>query len=226
MATVKQEMDAAADGCGITPPSSWLDGSQDSRTFNSILLSVVSDLLSRHDWRGARVVYTFSAVTDTALFSLPADFKRLQNSKDAIVEVNSAWRSIVPSNNDSEFERIKAGRLFNPDRVYRLTSVGIEFYPAISAGETVTMCYVGTGWLKNGASTWTNEATDESIFPDDLLRCGVAMRWKRQKGLPYAAEEAEYNRILSYSISADKPSRTINFGRKPIIDREYFVVGA
>lgn len=45
---------------------------------------------------------------------------------------------------------------------------------------------------------------DTTLFPERLLVKGVIWRWKRQKGLPYEDNLAEFEADLVQEINADR----------------------
>lgn len=210
MATVKQEIDDAAGECGITAlPSSWLGQNSDQLMMQRLLRAVVRDVIDRHDWTGSSTTVTLQPTTQLDVWGFPDDFHRLQRGENSVFEVSPNRRPVVPMVDDGDWQELNAWSAAGVQRYYRRTSQGLEFYRPVPAGATVKISYVTGGWVVGGASEWTssNEATAVPVFPSQLIRFGVISRWRRQKGLPYEAEQAEYESVLARSIGEDRPRR-------------------
>lgn len=52
--------------------------------------------------------------------------------------------------------------------------------------------------------------TDTYVLPERVIRKGLIYKWKMQKGLPYAADETEYFKLLDNLVAQNNPSRTFN----------------
>jgi len=211
MATIKEELDDAALECGLTAPGSWLSTSDPTATeVVAFLRAVVRDLLDRHDWTGASTTATLTAVGETSSWTLPAGFSRLQRGANAVYEISPNRRPMIALNNDGDWNELQAWSFAGAQRYYRKTATALEFYRPLPNGATAKITYVNRNWITGGTSTWTTEATDTAIFPEGLLRFGVIYRWRRQKGMRFADEQAEYEAILARAIREDRPRLSIS----------------
>jgi hypothetical protein len=211
MATIKQEADDAAGECGVALASSWLGSSEDALTCQRFIRAISRDIIDRHEWVGASSTVTLSAASTTSVFALPANLDRIQKNEKAVYDVSSR-SPVMPVNNDSDWQEKITYGISGACRYYRRVSEGIEFFPALPAGSSVKLSYVSNNWIKGGKSDWTDEATDTPIFPSQLIRFGLIYRWRRQKGLRFQDEQAEYEAILARAMANDRPSSNINFG--------------
>lgn len=208
MTTIKSEVDDAAIECGVSVPSSWLStDEQTSVEMISFLRTVTRDLLERHDWTGASVTATLTTAAETSSWTLPAAFLRLQRGDNSIYEVSPNRRPIIQDVNDGDWNELNAWSFAGAQRYFRKTATTLEFYRPLPTGAEVKIAYVSNLWTTDGASSWTSEADQVSIFPDGLLRFGLIYRWRRQKGMRYADEQAEYEAILARAMREDRPRR-------------------
>ncbi len=208
MTTVKSEVDDAAIECGLSVPASWLSSAESSAVeMISLLRAVTRDLLERHDWTGASVTATLTTVAETSSWTLPDAFLRLQRGDNAIYEISPNRRPIIPEVSDGDWSELNAWSFAGAQRYFRKTATTLEFYRPLPTGATVKIAYVSNVWTTSGGSAWTTEATDVAIFPANLLRFGLIYRWRRQKGMRYADEQAEYEAILARAIREDRPRR-------------------
>lgn len=51
---------------------------------------------------------------------------------------------------------------------------------------------------------------DTFVFPDEIIKRGLAYRWKQIKGLPYQADEQRFWNMLNNYIAKDKVKRRVN----------------
>lgn len=115
---------------------------------------------------------------------------------------------------EPEWQRLKAITNSGPNYAYRIRGGLLLFNPVPAAPlPTIAFEYVSSwcvtaanGTLKSGITL----DSDLFLFPDNLLKKGLAFRWKRDKGLPYQADEATYYDLLNKYVSRDKTKRPVN----------------
>lgn len=211
MATIKEEIDDAAGECGLTAPSSWLSTADPTSVeVVSFLRAVVRDLLDRHDWTGASVSATVTAAGETASWTLPGTFRRLQRGENSVYEISPNRRPMIALDSTGDWNELQAWSFAGAQRYFRKTATTLEFYRPLPNGASVKIAYVTNAWTTTGLTAWTNETTDVSIFPEGLIRFGVIYRYRRQKGMRYADEQAEYEAILARAIREDRPKTRIS----------------
>ena len=209
MATIKEEADDAAGECGIAIPLSWLGSTNDALMFQRLVRSISRDLLDRHAWTGASATADLLPLVETASFSLPADFNRLQEEDNAVFEVSPNRRPVIPMVSDGTWEEMKAWGSVGAQRYYRKVSNTLEFYRPAPAGAIIKVAYVSKNWIVGSKAIWTDEVNDTPVFPSQLIRFGLIYRWRKQKGLRFEDEQAEYEAILARAIGDDRPRRII-----------------
>jgi hypothetical protein len=212
VATIKQELEQAAIEIGLGTFGQWLSNSDETVSeIVALLRSVATGIMSRHAWSLAKKTYSYTAPAETAIVPLPADFDRLQRTSEAVFEASPTMRHAEYCDDDG---------LWNDQlyvtfpRLYRRVSGGIEFRPSLPAGATMKIAYVSKNWIVGNLSTWTNEETDEPIFPSHLIRLGIIHRYQAIKGLAYADALAEFNSEMARAIAEDGPRRSIDFGER------------
>jgi hypothetical protein len=132
-------------------------------------------------------------------YDLPSDFQQLSLSGGIIL--NKA--NFVPC-------RLITSKVLwqlilkNVSSVYYsiLSDDKIEFSKEIDA-DGVKFYYFSLNWLIGNKSK-IDSLSDISLIPENLLSKGGVWRWKREKGLPYDDELAEYEAII---LSEAKASR-------------------
>jgi hypothetical protein len=99
------------------------------------------------------------------------------------------------------------GQLGSAQPYYYRVGGRIDIVP-ISAGTNATLNYVSGHFVakSNGTDFRAVFAADDdtTVFNEDLLVKGMVWRWKRQKGLDYTDDLAEFEAILKAEINADR----------------------
>jgi hypothetical protein len=156
------------------------------------------ELARRVNW-GILTRSTTITSTGSGDFELPLDYMRMtaaaavKNGSTILRPVSrSEWNTLVTAT--------------GTPRVYHLDGQrAISFWPYPTAGITVAIRYQSTEWASSGAQFLADDATP--LVKDDLLIKGLIARWRRQKGMSYADEEAEYEAALAdYTLSQDGKS--------------------
>lgn len=213
MATINSEVDDAAIECGLgLRTSSWLGETSDTaREFVRFIPAIARDLLDRHDWSGASTEAMVGGPSAVTVWPRPANFNRLQRGDNAVYEISPNRRPVLPIAIDGAWREMTTWGLAGAQRFYRRTAAGFEFYQPLPANGSIAIQYVTNNWIEGGKSAWDNLA-DVPVFPSQLIRFGLIYRWRRQKGMRYADEMAEYEAILARAIAEDRPRRTISIG--------------
>lgn len=184
---------------GIEKPAS-VYGSSD-RTWQEALEfanETGRELLRRFDWSDlyeeTPIVGTGSDTTHT----LPAGFDRLAKG----ISVKSGTTPLRPLT-QREWGGLTAVQ--GTPRYYLLDGSTIKFWPYLASAEVVTVGYIKDQFCTGGASFLADN--DTVVFPDDVFGLGLIVRWRRQKGMPYADFEAEYEAMLQDRAQFDRNAR-------------------
>lgn len=112
------------------------------------------------------------------------------------------WQQIKALPNPGPFYkfRIRGDRLLiNPAPVAPLSQLAFEYASSWAVRDA-------GGTLKASVTT----DTDTFLFPEPILRKGLAMRWKQIKGLPYQEDQTQYYNLLNNYIARDKVKARID----------------
>jgi hypothetical protein len=154
------------------------------------------EIARRGDWNRTLK----SASVDASPFPLPENFQRLiagggiqfGDGRFARLVLNSGeWLIIKTVSSSQPFAFIQAGK--------------VEFTSA-DASSGATINYVSRNWLVDGSDERDKITSDDNnlLFPDRLLTKGVIWRWRRQKGMTFDDQVAEFEADLAMELSADR----------------------
>lgn len=91
-------------------------------------------------------------------------------------------------------------------RYFLLEGTSISFFPYLASADTCTVYYQTENWTDAGAASFAAD-TESPLFPEDILEKATIARWRRQKGMPYQDQEAEYEAALAQYADFDDRSR-------------------
>ncbi len=133
--------------------------------------------------------------------ALPDDFQRLIPGGAIRTATGDFFRPVA---NGSQWAVIVAVPSVQPYFFIRANAV--EFSPA-SAAVGAFVDYVSKNWIIGDPYEEKDKLTandDVAIFPERLLVKGILWRWRRQKGVPYDDNLAEFEADLVQEIKADR----------------------
>lgn len=229
--TISAVMNEAARACSVAAPSSWLaaNATLTQLQMRDFLNQTAREILDRVDLPEPFTVDYVITGNGSEGYELPSDFLRLTRDGNAVYETTSTRRNCIPVSTNGEWTYLKEIGSAGGDRYYRLTGdaagqsggfgrPSIDFYRPLEAGSSVTVSYVSANWVRNvnqdtTYNAWSVEG-DLLMLPRDLVRLGVTWRFKRQKGLPYSDDMADYEIRLSRMINDARGHKVINFGGK------------
>ena len=174
-------------------------GSDDpnAQTMVAMAKEAGDEIARRVDWN--TMLKTSTVVLNP--HTLPADFQRLipggavrtlGGTFCRAITAGSQWNVIAGSGSLQPFFFVRGDVMqFSP--------------PAIAPGASIE--YVTKNWIIGDPYAEQDEFTsdgDTTAFPERLLTKGVIWRWKRQKGLAYDDELAEFEADLAQEATADR----------------------
>lgn len=145
------------------------------------------EMARRVDWPVLRNQSAMTGDGVTATIALPAAFARL-NAGLAVIAAGAPVRPLSPQ----EWPGLPAA--VGQPRYFLLTGNTVRLWPVPGAGVQVTVDWQSGEWVATGAFV---ADTDEPVIDAATLTRGLIVRWRRQKGMPYADEEAEYEAMLA-----------------------------
>jgi hypothetical protein len=173
-------------------------GGDDAKTMLAIAQQAGEEIAHRVDWN--RLVKTANVVG--VPYTLPADYHR---PVPGAALVTALGVFIRPITNTGEWATLSKVALSQP-YFYRAQGK-INIIPT-SAAVNATLNYVsGNFVVKVDGTTFRNafESDDDgTVFNEDLLVRNMVWRWKRQKGLDYVDDLAEFEAMLTSEIKADR----------------------
>jgi hypothetical protein len=131
--------------------------------------------------------------------------------------------------NETQWQEIKA--LPNPGPFYkfRIRQDHLLLNPAPTAPLSTLAFEYASSWAVKDASGTPKAAitadTDTFVFPDRMLKRGLAYRWKETKGLPFQSDKDAFYNLLNNYIARDKVKMRIDVSRtkQPDIQPGIFV---
>lgn len=122
---------------------------------------------------------------------LPEDFDRLVDG----VCVRANGRTVRPLSR-AEWNDLPASE--GQPRYFLLEDTAIRLWPE---GEA-TVIYQSRAWIDAGTAVFTADS-QSPLMDEALFLKGLIVRWRRQKGMSYQDEEAEYESTLADYARAD-----------------------
>ena len=182
-----------ANDVGLAVPGQVVGSS--NRSMNEVLSfanAAGEELARRVDWMqlSASAQLPISSSGPNAAHALPSGFSRLV---PGVAVTNSGGEIVRP------LSRAEWGTLTPVEgvpRYFLLQENTVTLWPYLSAVDTVTVWYQSDAWCSNGTDAWSAD-DDTSLIDEDLFLKALIVRWRRQKGMEYADQEAEYEAALS-----------------------------
>lgn len=115
--------------------------------------------------------------------------------------------------NPVHWQRIKSISAAMPRYRYRLVRARLLFTPTPPSGHQVAFEWVSKWWIQDGTSGTIKERfsldTDSFLVERELLKLGLAWRWRKAKGMDYAEEYEEYESRLAETLGHDVTRDTL-----------------
>lgn len=174
-------------------------GSDDpnAQTMVTLAKEAGDEIARRVDWQA--MLKTGTPIASP--YSLPDDYQRLIPGGAVRTAAGAFCRAVTVG---SQWSIIAASASAQP--FFFVRGDAILFAPAAAAvGATVD--YVSKNWIISDGDQEKDEFgsdDDKTLFPERLMVKGILWRWKRQKGLAYEDNLAEFEADLAQEINADR----------------------
>lgn len=159
------------------------------------------ELMRRGEWSR---LYQEQAVGATqSAIALPADFHRLIQG-GAVMEGGASTSFIRGATSSDQWRLLKKSTSTQP--YFFINGGSIEFYPDTTANGA-NVAYVSKYWVKPVTGPNKIEFTsddDIALFSEELMVKGVVWRWRRNKGLDYQDQLAEFEADFVTELKADR----------------------
>jgi len=174
-------------------------GSNDpnAQTMLALAQEAGDEIARRADWQKMLATHTAAASPE----DLPSDFQRMTPGGAVRTASGDFFRPII---NSSQWAVIVGVASTQP--YFFIKASQILFSPAASAVGAV-VDYLSKNWVlhdPDGPQATLTADDDTTLFPERLLVKGVLWRWKRQKGLAYEDNLAEFEADLVQEVNADR----------------------
>jgi len=154
------------------------------------------ELARRVDWGVLHATTTLTGDGTNKVFTLTGS--RL----DAGVTVKTSTGYVRPLT-QAEWNTLTATQ--GTPRYFLLQGAILTLWPYLANAATVSVGYISKSWASSGATFVAD--TDTALIDEGLLLKGLIVRWRRQKGMDYADQEAEYEAALAQFAQFDGRSR-------------------
>jgi hypothetical protein len=157
------------------------------------------ELARRADWGVLQQSTTLTGDGTNLAHPLPAGFSRLNRgiavrAGSGIVRplTRAEWNVLTP--------------VEGTPRYFLLEGDTLTLFPYLANAATVTVQYQTENWTSDGGAEFLDDS-ETPLFDEALFLKGLIARWRRQKGMPYQDEEAEYEAALQDFSNFDDRSR-------------------
>ena len=152
---------------------------------------------------------TFSQV----LFAPPTDFDRQIDRTHW--DKSKHWEMLGPETAQQR-EWLRSGYISTGPRIrYWFMGGYFQIWPALGADETLSYEYLSKNWIYAASAASTSKQaytvdTDTCIFPDQLMRAMIKLKYWEIKGFDTTAIQSEFNRQCDLAKAHDAGSPTLS----------------
>lgn len=171
---------AVPDVIVTSPDRSWAEALEMAN-------EVGDEMARRFDWPQLFVDATLTGDGTDKTHTMPADFLRFPVGL-------SVRYSGAPVRSLTHGEFASLTMEDGKPRYFRASKSAIRLWPYLATADTADTFYISTNWANGAAEFMADD--DTTVFDEDVFTKGLIVRWRRQKGMPYADEEAEYESAL------------------------------
>jgi hypothetical protein len=207
---------------GVSTPSSVI-GSLDDQVnqMRALLQDEGRRLVTEYKWQILRRRATWTATATESqgnIYDLTeAGLKSIINGT---IWDDTLQRAMWGPTDDIDWQLAQSTSL-GPINQFKIMDDELLLNPVPTAGNTLSLLYETTSWIEADDGTALERFaadTDVPRFPTVIMTKGLEMRWKREKGLPYADALMEYADLVdTYKmsdgtkalLSLDRPTRKL-----------------
>jgi hypothetical protein len=213
--TVLSAIQAACPVIGLDVPS-LVYGSTDREwvEMGALANEMAERIATDHDWQALRRLHSFTGDDVATDFALPADYARmLKDSNVWSSRVESPLRHVVSLDEWLELD-IRSYEVFIG--AWTIYGDRLHIKPVATAAENVRFFYVSRTYARSSAGADKAAFTaDDDVFrlSSRLLTLGIIWQWRANKGLPYAEDMVNFERVRDRLAADDKGARVLRIGR-------------
>ena len=184
-----------------------------------LINEVAQDIAASHDWRDLTRIHAFPG--GAASYPKPADYSRMLLDADMADGTSWLW-GYCPFQSVNEWMLAQQGQWIGSPGGWIIMGGEFHFHPT-PAG-SASFPYISSLIVRDidGAlkSTFDHD-DDEFILPERLLTLGLIWRWKEQKGLEYAEDQATYEIALAQAQGRDKGAYVVRAPRARVFSARH-----
>lgn len=191
---------ALAKNVGMATPTSVVaNGAREWQEALQFANEAGEELARRVDWGQLQATTTLTGDGTNKVHALPSGFARL--SAGIAIKAGTA---IVRPLSRAEWNALTA--VEGSPRYFLMEGDEVTLWPFLANASTASASYQTKQWTSAGGEGFT--ADDQTaLISEELLTKGLIVRWRRQKGMPYQDEEAEYEAAIKDFAGFDDRGR-------------------
>lgn len=183
------------------PTSVFASTTAELRQFVKVFNMVGRDLHRRMDWQltKRRITFTSIANEDQGLITSAG----IVNSTDfdhIIPETfwnNTLRQQVFGPISDADWQQLKALVATSPLYQFKVYNNHLYVFGPLPAGHTLSFFYKIKSWMEVSLASGTyvdavTADTNVPFWPDDVMLLGIDAFWRREKGLSFTAQMADY----------------------------------
>jgi len=199
---------------GITVPSVVFSSTERTMVeMQALVNSCARQILEEYDWSRLKKIATVTGDGVDTAFPLPADYDRMV--KDANLWGTSF--TYYPSQqlaDANQWLELLSYEIQPWEPRWSLFGGNLNIVPALGNTLELKFFYI-SNWIANGSQSEFTNDTDTFTLDERLLRLSIIWNWKKNKGVDYTADLAEYEEALGKATFKDTGSRqSIISGRR------------
>jgi hypothetical protein len=197
---------------GIARPTSVFSNSdRTSVELQDVVNELAEDIGNAHEWSRLKVQQTYTGNGETDAYPLPPSYGRMP--ADQKVYTSRLQAPIRHVQSSDEWMAINV-RDFNAiNGAWTIIGGNVVFNPVLESAETAQLYFLSNQVAEdedgNGQETFVAD-TDVFRLPERLLRLGLPVYWRRNKGLPF--DPGPWANAMTEEIRRDGGSKSIAIG--------------
>lgn len=184
----------------------------------ALFTEVGQDLMTEYEWQLRTKTFTITTTPGVSTYSLPSDFESFVDSTGWNMD---ARLPLIGPMSNQQWALLQARQLGGTTlrMQYRLNGDLVEFYAVPSQSQTITLVYIGRGWVIDATNPTTyrdyvaNDG-DWIMYPPRLIISALKRRFRIEKGLDATAANEEYEDALEKAKYNDAPKNDLSLAHR------------
>lgn len=200
---------------GVNPLTSMFTASIQPRT-QAELLSLANEIAQRiandaREWTQMKAINTFAGDGIKDRFPLPANYQRMLLTSQVYSSATPTLPLLFIADSNDWMQR-RLSNIAVSRSEWTLIGNDMLIYPVLPVGESVSFAYLDKNCIKlfsGGFGDQFMNDLDQYRLPERLLKLGMIVQWKMNKGSPYAEDMGTYQDAMVMAMGSDKPAPII-----------------